>query len=233
MKKYRHIIFDADYTLIDFGEDEKRAFRAAFQNTPLDREEMIAEMREYSRENWEALGLNRVNDPTIRREYHALHYVHVHALFEYAKETYDRGLTDEKERIFFETLSSPAHPCESALETVKALSKKYAVSVATNGLSKMQRARLTEFTPYLFRLFVSEEMNAIKPAREFGNAVLRSLHARAEDCLFVGDSLVSDIALANKLGMDAVWCNPEKRELPEGYRVIKEIGSTGELINFL
>lgn len=233
MKKYRHVIFDADYTLIDFGEDEKRAFRAAFRNTPLDREEIIETMREYSRENWEALGLNRVNDPAIRKEYHALHYVHVHALFEFAKEKYGYGLTDDRERVFFETLSSPAHPCKGALETVRTLSQKYAVSVATNGLSKMQRARLTEFTPYLFRLFVSEEMNAIKPAREFGNAVLLALGARAEDCLFVGDSLVSDIALADKLGMDAVWCNPEKRELPEGYRVVKEIGSTGELIKFL
>lgn len=233
MKKYRHVIFDADYTLIDFGEDEKRAFRAAFRNTPLDREEIIETMREYSRENWEALGLNRVNDPAIRKEYHALHYVHVHALFEFAKEKYGYGLTDDRERVFFETLSSPAHPCKGALETVRTLSQKYAVSVATNGLSKMQRARLTEFTPYLFRLFVSEEMNAIKPAREFGNAVLLALGARAEDCLFVGDSLVSDIALADKLGMDAVWCNPEKRELPEGYRVVKEIGSPGELIKFL
>lgn len=231
MKKYRHIIFDADHTLIDFNEDEKRAFRAAFCGTPLCREEVVESMWKYSFGNWEKLGLNRVNDPDIRKEYHKLYYVHIHALFEYAQAEFALADAKEAERVFYRVLCSPSHPREGALETVKALSEEYPVSVATNGLSDMQNARLTEFKPYLNRLFISEEAGAIKPSEAFGKIMLDKLHARAEECLFVGDSLTSDVALANKLGMDAVWYDPEGRTLPPGYRVAAHIRALKELIN--
>lgn len=231
--KYRHIIFDADHTLIDFNEDERRAFRAAFKGTPLESEKIIGDMWKFSYENWEALGLNRVNDLEIRKQYHALYYVHIHALFEHAEQKYDLENADEKEKIFYKLLCSPAHPREGALETVKELSKRYAISIATNGLSEMQHARLKEFTPYLDRLFISEEMNAIKPSREFGNILLNELGATAEECLFIGDSLTSDIALANKLQMDCVWYDPEGRALPEGYIVTAHIRTLKELLNLI
>ena len=228
--KYRHIVFDADHTLIDFNEDERRAFRAAFKNTPLDNEEIIEDMWKFSYENWEELGLNRVNDLEIRRKYHELYYVHIHALFEHAERAYGLKNADEREKIFYRSLCSPAHPREGALETVKALSEKYAVSIATNGLSEMQNARLQEFEPYLFRLFISEEMNAIKPSKEYGKIMLDALNANAEECLFVGDSLTSDIALANKLKMDCVWYDPRGCALPEGYFVAAQIRSLKELL---
>ncbi|MDE6411993.1 MAG: HAD-IA family hydrolase [Clostridia bacterium] len=229
--KYRHIIFDADHTLIDFNEDERRAFRAAFKGTPMESEEIIEAMWKFSYENWSELGLNNVNNPDIRKKYHALYYVHIHALFEHAKKEYDLENADEAEKIFYRVLCSPSHPREGAFETVKELAKRYAVSIATNGLSEMQHARLKDFMPYLDRLFISEEMNAIKPSREFGNIMLNELGANAEECLFIGDSLTSDIALANKLKMDCVWYDPEGRSLPEGYSVVKKISSLSELIN--
>lgn len=233
MKEYRHIIFDADHTLIDFNEDEKRAFRAAFRGTPLEKEEIIEEMWKFSYENWEELGLNRVNDKKIRAEYHALYYVHIRALFEHAKKRYALQDENEAERIFYRALCASSLPCGGALETVRALSKKYAVSVATNGLSEMQRARLKDFAPFLNRLFISEETGAIKPSKEFGNATLRELGAKAEECLFVGDSLLSDVALANRLGMDAVWYNPDGRTIKNGYSVVKAIKALSELLEFL
>ena len=233
MSKYRHIIFDADHTLIDFNADEKRAFRTAFQGTPLGREEIVQHMWEYSRRDWGERGLNNVNDPEIRKQYHMRTYEHVHALFEYAAAELGLENAGEAERIFYSTLCMPAHPHEGALETVKALSEKYLVSVATNGLTDMQRARLVVFQPYLHKLFISEELNTIKPAKEYGNILLDTLLSQAEECLFIGDSLTSDIALANKLNMDAIWFNPDGRPLPEGYRAVGQIQTLGELLGIL
>ena len=272
--KYRHIIFDADHTIIDFDEDERRAFRAAFADmsplesskapsiadmppskagmtavadipplntgkTPLNagipptKEEFVLHMQAYSARNWQELGLNNVNDDEIRKAYHRLTYVHVHALFEYAKSEWGLKDASKAEHTFFTTLCLPAHPMDGALEIIKALSANYKISVATNGLSEMQTARLKEFKPYFNRLFISEEMNTIKPAEEFGKILLDTLQARSEECLFVGDSLTSDIALAGKLKMDAVWYNPQGRPLPEGYRVIAQIKSLHELRNYI
>ena len=233
MKKYRHIIFDADHTLIDFNADEKRAFRTAFKGTPLEREEIVQHMLEYSLRNWGELGLNEVNDPVIREQYHARTYEHVHALFVYAATELGLKNAEEAERIFLSTLCLPTHPHEGALETVKALSEKYQISIATNGLADMQRARLTEFKPFIHKLFISQELNTIKPSEEYGNILLDTLSARAEECLFIGDSLTSDIALANKFRMDAIWCNPTGRPLPDGYHVTGQIQTLSELLSML
>lgn len=253
MSKYRHIIFDADHTLIDFNLDERRAFRAALADIPPTKagkalsaagmtaiadmppsnEQIALRMQAYSLQNWEELGLDRVNDPVIQERYHALTYTHVHALFEYAQREYALTNAQEAERIFFETLCLRAHPLEGALETVKALAEQFTISIATNGLTRMQQGRLKEFKPYLYKLFISEEMNTIKPAEEFGKLMLQALKARAEECLFVGDSISSDIALAGKFGMDAVWCNPEGRPLPEGVKVKGQIKTLSEIIKYV
>ena len=279
--KYRHIIFDADHTIIDFNEDERRAFRAAFADMlpfkastepsiadippakadmppskadmtenagipPIDaniahsnagippsKEEFVLHMQAYSARNWQELGLNNVNDDVIRKAYHRLTYVHVHALFEHAKREWGLKNAAEAERTFYKTLCLPAHPMDGALEIIKALSANYKVSVATNGLSEMQNARLKKFKPYFHRLFISEEVNAIKPSEEFGKTLLGTLQAGSDECLFVGDSLTSDIALANKFTIDAVWYNPQGRPLPEGYRVIAQIKSLHELNRYI
>ena len=258
--KYRHIIFDADHTLIDFNADERRAFRisiadippteacneqstadmppteahkASTSDMPPTDGDIVAHMQAYSLRNWFELGLDNVNDPVIRKQYHARTYEHVHALFEYATKKYHLKNAKEAERIFYQTLCLPAHPCQGSLEVVKALSKNYELSIATNGLSDMQRARLKEFKPYLKHLFISEEMKTIKPAEEFGQIMLDALQAGADECLFVGDSLSSDVALANKLNMDVIWVNPEGRPLPEGYCVKGQIKTLNELNKYI
>ena len=255
-EKYRHIIFDADHTLIDFQEDERRAIRAAIagipptnarsgvstadvprsealSDIPPSDEETVRKIQAYSLLNWGELGLDQVHDPVIQKRYHELTYTHVHALIAYAGRECALQDTEGAERIFMQTLCLPANHYEGALEIVKELSTRFFISVATNGLAEMQRGRLTQFTPYLHQLFISEEIKTIKPAQAFGKVMLESLKARAEECLFVGDSLSSDIALANELKMDAVWVNPDGRPLPEGYRVKGQIKTLKELFKYL
>ena len=274
MGKYRYIIFDADHTLIDFQEDERRAFRAALSGMPpikvcnavsnagippMERageatsdmppsdtgtcppnadippvdEEIVRRMQAYSAQNWAELGLDDVNDAVIQREYHARTYTHVHALFEYAAKEYGLQNAAQAERIFFETLCLPAHQIDGALELVKVFSKNHKVCIATNGLSTMQRGRLYSFDPYLHRYFISEEMDTIKPAEEFGTMMFTALNARPDECLFIGDSLTSDMALANKFNMDCVWYNPAGRPLPVGVRVTAQIKALHEISKYI
>ena len=250
--KYRHIIFDADHTIIDFQKDERRALKEATlgippskvrkllstagippSDMPTLREQLAAHLQAYSLRNWTELGLDNVHEEAIQKRYHELTYVHVHDLFAYAQKECALEDAEAAKRIFFETLCLPAHPLEGALEVVKELSTRFSLSVATNGLAQMQRGRLKEFKPYLTHLFISEEMNTIKPAQEFGRVMLETLQAKAEECLFVGDSLASDIALANRLGMDAVWYNPNGRPLPESVTLKGQITALNELFKYI
>lgn len=234
-KRYRYIIFDADHTLIDFDADERRAFRAAFgaagREAPA---QAIEDCWDYSWKNWAAMGLNEVHTERIQREYHALYREHIRALFDYAEEKFGLcGRREEAEAEFVRSLCLPAHCVAGAEEVVRALSEKYVVCAATNGLSEMQRGRLSVLSPYLYKLFVSEELGFIKPNGGFFRAVTDGLGASAEECLMIGDSLTSDMAGAQAAGMDCVWFNRSGQALPEGVHVAAQISELKELLNLL
>lgn len=235
ISQYRYVIFDADHTVIDFDADEKRAFRAAFSAVGIPvSEEAIGELWRFSAENWGRLGLYNVHLPEIQSGYHALYDTHVRELFDHAAERY--GLQAHREvaqREFERVLALPSHPIEGAVEVIRALAERYRICIATNGLIRLQRGRLSALSPYIHRVFISEEIGTIKPCGEFFSAMLRSLGAKAEECVLVGDSLDSDIAGANLAGMDAIWFNRRHRPLPSGVTVAAQIDSLTQLLSLL
>ncbi|MBO7736273.1 MAG: HAD-IA family hydrolase, partial [Clostridia bacterium] len=110
---------------------------------------------------------------------------------------------------------------------------RYKICIATNGLYEMQSSRLQEFLPHTHAFFVSETLGIIKPNRAFFTGMLTALQAKAEECLFIGDSLTSDVAGANTVGMDCVWFNPKAKQLPEGYTVKGQIEKIEDLQKYL
>ncbi len=232
---YKYLIFDADHTLIDFDADERRAFFAAFGAAGIKADTgTVEDCWEFSWRNWEGLGLNDVHTERIQREYHALYREHVRALFDYADEKFGFcGKREEAEAEFVRSLCVPAHCVDGAEEVLRVLSEKYVICAATNGLSEMQRGRLSALSPYLRNLFVSEEMGFIKPNVGFFRAVTDELGASAKECLMVGDSLTSDVAGAQAAGMDCVWFNRRQQSLPEGFFVKAEITHLKDLLKLL
>lgn len=235
MKKYRNIIFDADHTLIDFDADERRAFYAAFSEAGLSvSAEEVEACWAYSAKNWNDLGLNDVHLPEVQAGYHEMYLDHVRSLFDFVEKEYGlNGRRKEAQARFMRELSAPSQPVEGALETVRALAGEYLIDIATNGLSAMQRSRLSAFLPYLSGLFISEEMGAIKPTRAFFDKMLCGIGADVGDCLMVGDSLSSDAAGAAAAGMDCVWFNRRGAVRPEGLPLAGEIAALPQLTALL
>lgn len=70
----------------------------------------------------------------------------------------------------------------------------------------------------LGRLFsavvISMELGRRKPHPAIFEEALRRLEARADEALFVGDSLGADVGGARAVGMDAVWVNRTGKALP-------------------
>ena len=135
--------------------------------------------------------------------------------------------------MFTEALSAAAHPVEDAPAVLAALSPRYKLCVATNGLSSMQAGRLAPLSPFLCRTFISEEMGFIKPNPAFFRAMTEELGAEPSRCLMVGDSLGSDVAGANAAGMDCIWFNRSGAPLPPAYRVKAVISHLNELLKIL
>lgn len=232
---YEYLIFDADHTIIDFDADERRAFYAAFAAAGIRATaDMVEACWAFSAQNWGELGLNDVHLPALRDRYHALYHTHVRAILSYMDTMYGLGpKKNAAEQAFSAALGLPAHLVDGALETLTALGKQYSLCIATNGIAAIQAGRLSALAPLFAHVFVSEPMGVIKPDVRFFAHMLDALGVTADRCLMIGDSLASDVAGANAVGMDAVWFNRRGRPLPDGVRVKAVIGDLRALLPML
>lgn len=113
---------------------------------------------------------------------------------------------------------APAHiearpGAEAMLAELDALGIRYAI--LTNGWSPLQeeKARLFGFRG---SVFVSERVNARKPAREAFDLLTKHFELPPAQIYYVGDDPESDIAGAAAAGLTAVWYDWERRAYPAG-----------------
>lgn len=216
-QKYRYLLFDADHTVLNFDEDEKRAFRVAFQTVGKDvSDEEIERCWVRSAECWQEVGLNDVHSLEVQETWHALYDRHILHLFDWVDTVYGLNETRMRAQLAFEeALSLPSHYIERADELLEQLALKgYRVCIATNGLSRLQHGRMEKIKPFLHGLFISEEVGAIKPTAVYFQRVLSALGAKAEECVMIGDSLTSDMAGAHGADIDCIWLNRDGRTPP-------------------
>ena len=223
MKRYSCMIFDADHTLLDYLADEKQAFLEVYKHLGMPvSDELLAISRVSSENAWTEAGLYNVTDPKVQQAYHTLYRTHTEEIFNriFAKFPCDTATAKQAGLLFLEKLKTQGKAFDGALELVQTLSRKtggkYRVAIATNGLSDIQHARLSAFAPYVERVYVSQDLDSVKPLPSFFQRMLQGLGVEQRACLMIGDSLVSDIAGAKAVGMDACFFNPKGQTDKDG-----------------
>ena len=236
MKQYKYLIFDADYTLVNYKQDEIAALKRLYDEIgyPYD-DEVLERSHHFSEEAWSEAGLYEVHRKDIQENYHTLYWTHVDEMFK--KEFAVTGFSfspNKASEIVMENLTADGHFLPNAQETVRALHERgYIICVATNGLVKMQKGRLRPVLPYVHHLFASEALGIIKPNQLFYQKMLSTLGATVDECLMIGDSLYSDIAGANGVGMDSCWYDTRKMEESQDIRPTFHIADLSELLTLL
>lgn len=223
--RYKHVIFDADDTLLRYRDDERAAFHRLFLSLGVNADEdLLSCCNAVSEKIWTETGLYDVHSPAIQKRYHYLYKEHIERVFEeifrYCKErgiVFSKRISPENARdSFLRELETGGNYVDGAKETLLYLKNRgYILSVATNGLTAIQEGRTKEVQNLFVHLFVSEAFGAIKPSEAFFAKLLSALHAKKEECLFVGDSLSSDICGAKNAGIDCCFFNPQKKSVPE------------------
>ena len=94
--------------------------------------------------------------------------------------------------------------------------EKVRLACITNGRDFFQRNKLDalNLTQYFDLILTSGEFGVKKPDPIIFKHALGLLNADAKDCIFIGDSLTSDMAPAKALGMTTVWVKLSKQPLP-------------------
>ena len=102
----------------------------------------------------------------------------------------------------------PLYP--GATSVLDALLGNVSLGLITNGLSDIQRARLTRLglERYFSSITISAEVGVAKPSPDIFAMALRDLgEPSRDDVLMVGDSLSSDMAGGRAAEIDTCWYN--------------------------
>ncbi len=201
--KYRLLIFDLDNTIFDYNRAENFALGktlSAFGCDPT--EDLKASYREINEQTWQRLEKGEITSEelrTIRFE----KFAEAHSLDWDAQQI---------SRIYLENLGLGGFLIEGADTLLFEIRNDFIIASVTNGISDVQRARLSNSTlnGFFNPLIISDEVGVAKPDPGIFNILLEK--AGFDDrrsVLMIGDSLTSDIAGAAAAGIDSCWYNPD------------------------
>ncbi|MCK5677167.1 MAG: YjjG family noncanonical pyrimidine nucleotidase, partial [Flavobacteriaceae bacterium] len=227
MRQYRYLLFDADGTLFDYDKCEIQALKKTLNHCGLAWDpKYLSDYREINHAVWKEREENNLDLELLKIKRFAL-------LFE--KHEIKADPADYSEH-YLNNLSEEGILLDDVEKVIKALADKYALSIITNGIAKVQKRRFSKTTieKYFDELIISEEIGVPKPDAKFFEITFDKIGNPAkEDVLVIGDSLSSDIQGANNYGIDACWVNLQGHKNDQKLNIKYEIKHLSELINIL
>ena len=224
MKKIKAILYDVDGTLLDFETQEEVALSYCFKKYNLG--ELSEEKLElYKRINlgyWEMFEKNLITKEklVVKRFEDYLEALGVKLDAEEVNDTYFSKLGDT---IVFK---------DNSYELVKSLKGKIKQYVVTNGAIRVQKTKLAKsgFDKLMDDVFISDEVGYQKPRKEFFDAIKNRLGDIANDeILIVGDSLTSDMKLADNCNLISCLKKKKKKDYKVDFKIDYEISDLNEV----
>ncbi|WP_042477195.1 YjjG family noncanonical pyrimidine nucleotidase [Bacillus ndiopicus] len=223
MKKYQHLLFDLDDTLLDFGAAEDMALHRLFeeQGIPLT-EDVEVKYRQINAGLWTRFEHGEITrDEVITTRFAKL--------FEAFGQEVDGEQFDEKYRNY---LAESKVFVPGAWELVNQLAHKFDLYLVTNGVSTTQykRLQITGLAPLFKNVFVSEDTGYQKPMKGYFDYVFdRIPNFNTEAALIIGDSFSADIVGGIHAGIDTCWFNQQGKQGVENYEPTYEITELQQL----
>ena len=224
---YQVLLFDADNTLFDFDACEQQALIAAFQQYHIDLTAPILScFHAINADLW-----GKYERGELSRE--EVVYTRFQKLFSRFGIAAD-GVRFE--HTYQSKLAQGHQLMEGAEVLLRALKPRYRLFLVSNGVvpTQIQRLHDSGLYPLFERIFLSEEIGSRKPQPAFFEPVLQAAApASRKELLLIGDSLSSDIAGANAIGIDCVWMNPKRLPTVKDLHINYEIRRLEELYAIL
>ncbi|HIX42306.1 haloacid dehalogenase [Kurthia sp. 3B1D] len=227
MKKYTHLLFDVDNTILNFDAAEEVALAKILSKygPTLDQESLHATYQKINRSMWHAFERGEMTrEYLLDTRFFETFYI------------YDIMVDGVALAAEYQALLAEGHEqVEGAKQVLEALCDipKY---VVTNGVGSTQHRRLkdSDFTQYFEAIYVSEELGYHKPQREFFDIVFaESPEIIPETTLMIGDSLTSDIQGGIVAGLDTCWFNFHHTANDTGIEPTYTIESIAEVLHLL
>lgn len=203
---YTTVLWDLDDTLLDFPYSQRHGLRKCFQTMGMEiTEEQITRYSQINDSYWKRLELGEVTREELRTDRFATFFR------EYGISGVD---VDAFHREYEEALGSVFRFRDDGLSVVRSLQGICRQYVITNGVSAVARSkfRISGLETVMDGIFISEEVGAPKPQREFFRYCLERIREKDKSrILIVGDSLTSDIKGGMQMGIPTCWYHYDDR----------------------
>ncbi len=224
MVRYPILLLDADETLFDFARAEHEALCDCLRGIGMTPDADV--VRTYSEINdgfWKMLERGEIDKETLRV-----------ARFGAFCRHYDLDVdVTALAFAYTDALATKSYLLPGALETCRTLAEQCRLYIVTNGIGTVQRGRFepSPLRPLIQDLFISEELGAEKPKKEYFDAVTTRIEGfDPRKALMVGDSLTSDIRGGINAGIDTCWLNRKGKEAPAELPITYTISTIEELV---
>ncbi|MEG2338125.1 MAG: YjjG family noncanonical pyrimidine nucleotidase [Clostridium sp.] len=205
--KYEVLLFDADETLFDFKKSEREAFKNAMIEFGVDYDESyhLPIYKEINTAIWKEFEEGLITQAKLKID-----------RFKRLSTKLNIDFNPEQfAASYMKHLSYGSFLYDGAIELVNDLSKKYRLSIITNGLTLVQNRRIrgSEIAKFFDDIVISEEIGISKPSPEIFEHALKNLnYTDKSKVLMIGDSLSSDIRGGYNYGVDTLWFNQDSSE---------------------
>ena len=224
------LFLDMDNTILDFDMAERIAIPKTLSAFGVNvTEELLARYHAINKTCWEMLERGELTREEVGSRRFAI-------IFDQEGIHADAVACND---LYIKNLGIGHHFLPGAEEAVHRLSKKYRLYIASNGTASVQEGRMTSANlyPYFEKVFISEELGANKPSKEFFDRSFAQIpDFDPSKAMIVGDSLTSDILGGINAGIATCWVNPKhhpgKPEIQPDYE-IESIAQLEELLETL
>ena len=198
------LLFDVDGTLLDFHAAETCALDQLMDYCDItDKENAINIYHRINSALWK-----RIEEGTITQS-----RLKIQRFEEFIDELKLNFEPETLAQVFMDYLAKGTQLMDYAYETLENLSQKHDCHIVTNGITYIQKNRISysSIQPFIKELFISEEMGVSKP--KYFDIVKQKLNPDSDEILIViGDSLSSDMQGALSSNLKCIWYNPKHQK---------------------
>jgi len=211
--RYKRILVDIDDTIFDFQQGNRNAVAALMAELGLSSPTVFDEYQAINHACWEALERGEMTQEILHVE-------------RFRRFLASKNRADDPAQVadrFAFHLGQQAIYLPGAEENLRAIAEKLPVVLLTNGITAIQRSRLSVSTlgSYAKKVVISQEAGISKPDPRIFQLALEDCDPA--DALMIGDGIQSDVFGANRAGVPVCWYNPKGKSLPAGVHAEYEI----------
>jgi len=216
MKEYKHLIFDLDHTLWDFERNARETLEFLFDKYDLESKSMKSEKERFvqayfriNRQMWKLYDKSLVTKKEIRE-------------LRFKKVLQELNVKDVElslilEDTFLSICPAKGNLIDGSIDLLEYLAPKYEMHILTNGFLETQNIKIkTSKIAHYFKTMTTSECSGYKkPNPKIFNFKLDKINAQKEECLMIGDNLLTDIGGARRSGIDQLFFNPTRMKFEQ------------------